>query len=106
MNNIVVRKVKVLQGIAKALAEKYDLKPDDLVILSVSMEKIIGDPVSYLLSQMEDEGCPHDVPVHLRGKANVCLAGGPKTEDYPGGQFCSHLETVGKCKLDIKAAEA
>ena len=53
----------------------------------------------------EAKGCPHDIPVHLRGKANVCLAGGPKTEEYPGGQFCSHLETVGKCKLDIEEAE-
>lgn len=46
------------------------------------------------------EGCPSDIPVPLRGKSNACLMGGPKTEDYPGGQFCSHLEKVGKCKIE------
>ncbi len=53
MNNVVIRKVGVLQGMAKDIAEKYDLKPDDLVILEVSLEKIIGDPVSYLLSKLQ-----------------------------------------------------
>ncbi len=50
--------------------------------------------------EIELEECRHSVPKPLRGKANVCLAGGPKTEDYPGGQFCSYLETVGTCKLE------
>ncbi len=44
--------------------------------------------------------CPKDIPILLRGKANACLAGGPKTEEFPGGQFCSYLESVGKCKLE------
>lgn len=61
-----------------------------------------------------EKGCPHGIPLHLRGKANACLAGGPKTEDYPGGQFCSYYESggykeespglsvlqPGKCKLE------
>ena len=46
------------------------------------------------------EQCPHGIPIPLRGKANACLAGGSKTEDYPGGQFCHLLESVGKCKLE------
>ena len=50
MNNTVIRKVKVLQGIAKTLADEYGLEPNDLVIITVSIEKVIGDPVSYLLS--------------------------------------------------------
>ena len=54
MNNIVIRKVKVLQGMAKVMAEKQDLNPNDLVILTVSLEKVIGDPVSYLLSKIEE----------------------------------------------------
>lgn len=54
MNNTVIRKVHVLQGMAKALAKKQGLKPDDLVILTVSIEKVIGDPVSYLLSQIQN----------------------------------------------------
>ena len=51
--------VKVLQGRAKEEAVKQDLKPDDLVILKTSVnslpeysvEKIEGDPVSYLLKR-------------------------------------------------------
>jgi len=56
MNNTVIRKVKVLQGIAKDLAEEADLDPNDLVILSVSLEKIVGSPVEYLLSKIQMEG--------------------------------------------------
>lgn len=54
MNKTGIRKVKVLQGMAKKVAEDYGLKPDDLVILTVTLEKVIGDPVSYLLAQVED----------------------------------------------------
>jgi hypothetical protein len=54
-----IRKVKVLQGRAKDEAEKKNLKPDDLVIVTTSVnslpeyhiEKIDGDPVSYLLKR-------------------------------------------------------
>ena len=46
-------KVKTLQGRAKLMAEIKGLSPNDLVILTINMEKIIGDPVSYLLSQVE-----------------------------------------------------
>ena len=56
-----IRKVKVLQGRAKDEAEKQGLSPDDLVIVTTSVnslpeyhiEKIEGDPVSYLLKQIE-----------------------------------------------------
>jgi hypothetical protein len=52
-----IRKVKVLQGRAKDEAIKMGLAPDDLVVLTTSVnslpeyhiEKIEGDPVSYLL---------------------------------------------------------
>lgn len=53
MSSIGIRKVEVLQGMAKALAEKQGLNPDDLVILTISIEKVIGDPISYLLSQIQ-----------------------------------------------------
>lgn len=53
MNNTVIRKVKVLQGMAKDMAEKQGLDPDDLVVLTVSIEKVVGDPVSFLLSKVE-----------------------------------------------------
>ncbi|GAG48052.1 unnamed protein product [marine sediment metagenome] len=50
--------------------------------------------------EVQLEECHRAIPAPLRGKANACLAGGPKTEKYPGGQFCSYLESVGKCKLE------
>ena len=53
MNNTVIRKVKVLQGMAKDIADEYGLEPDDLVIVTVSLEKVIGDPVSYLLEEIQ-----------------------------------------------------
>jgi len=53
MNNTVIRKVKTLQGLAKDIADKHCLEPDDLVVVTISLEKITGDPVSYLLSQLE-----------------------------------------------------
>jgi len=53
MNNTVVRKVKTLKGMAKDMAEKQGLDPDDLVVLTVSIEKVVGDPVSFLLSKIE-----------------------------------------------------
>lgn len=57
--DIRIRKVKVLQGRAKEEAEKNGLKPNDLVIVTTSVnslpeyhiEKIDGDPVSYLLKR-------------------------------------------------------
>lgn len=54
MNKIGIRKVKVLQGMAKAIAEDYGLEPEDLVVVTISLEKIIGDPISYLLEQVEE----------------------------------------------------
>lgn len=68
MNNVVVkemsediriRKVKVLKGRAKDEAEKQGLAPNDLVIVTTTVnslpdyriEKITGDPVSYLLQR-------------------------------------------------------
>jgi len=57
--------VKVLQGRAKAEAEKQGLNPEDLVIVKTSVksgslqeyyiEKIEGDPVSHLLKRVEQE---------------------------------------------------
>lgn len=57
--DIGIRKVKFLQGRAKDEADKQSLQLDDLVLLTTSvnslpeyhMEKIIGDPVSYLLKR-------------------------------------------------------
>lgn len=57
--DIRIRKVKVLQGRAKDEAEKKRLAPDDLVIVKTSVnslpkyeiEKIEGDPVSFLLKR-------------------------------------------------------
>jgi hypothetical protein len=57
--DIRIRKVKVLQGRAKKEAEKNGLNPNDLVIVTTSInslpeyhiEKIDGDPVSYLLKR-------------------------------------------------------
>ena len=56
------RKVKVLQGRAKEEADKQGLSPDDLVIMKTTIvnsfpeygiEKIEGDPISYLLKRGE-----------------------------------------------------
>jgi len=57
--DIRIRKVKVLKGRAKIEADKQKLSPDDLVIVTTSVnslpeytiEKIDGDPVSYLLNR-------------------------------------------------------
>jgi hypothetical protein len=61
MSDFRIRKVKVLQGRAKAEAEKQGLNSEDLVIVKTSVkpgslpeyhiEKIEGDPVSYLLKR-------------------------------------------------------
>ena len=55
MNKIGIRKVGVLQGMAREIAEEHGLESNDLVIVTVSLEKVIGNPVSYLLSQIEDD---------------------------------------------------
>ena len=55
MNNTSIVKVKTLQGRVRLMAEAEGLDPDDLVILTVSIEKVVGDPVSYLLSQVVEE---------------------------------------------------
>ena len=57
--DIRIRKVKVLKGRAKSEADEQRLSPDDLVIVTTSVnslpeytiEKIDGDPVSYLLNR-------------------------------------------------------
>jgi len=57
--DIRIRKVKMLQGRAKVEAEKQSLTPNDLVIVTTSVnslpeyhvEKVNGDPVSYLLKR-------------------------------------------------------
>lgn len=54
MNNTVIRKVSVLQGMARLMADTEGLDPEDLVILTISMEKIVGSPVSYLLTKIEE----------------------------------------------------
>ncbi|MCW4008971.1 MAG: hypothetical protein NWF09_09840 [Candidatus Bathyarchaeota archaeon] len=54
-----IRKVKVLRGSLKEEALKQGLSPDDLVIVTASVnplpeyhvEKVEGDPVSYLLKR-------------------------------------------------------
>jgi len=60
--DIKIRVVNVLQGKAKAEAEKKKLAPDDLVIVTTTIvnsfpqyhvEKIDGDPVSYLLKRIK-----------------------------------------------------
>lgn len=55
-----IRKVKVLKGRAKDEAEKKGLSPEDLVIVRQDqhIEKIDGDPVSFLLNkEMSCEVC-------------------------------------------------
>jgi len=59
--DLVIRKVKILQGQAKIEADKQDLKDNDLVIVKTivhkdcppdyQLEKIVGNPVSYLLNR-------------------------------------------------------
>ena len=48
-----ISKTKILQGLAKDMAEDYGLEPNDLVIITISLEKIVGDPTSYLLSKLQ-----------------------------------------------------
>jgi len=57
--DIRIRKVKVLQGRAKDEADAQRLSPEDLVIVKTTIgslpayeiEKIEGDPVSFLLKR-------------------------------------------------------
>ncbi len=59
--DIRIRKVKMLQGRAKVEAEKQGLTPNDLVIVTTTVnslpeyhiEKVDGDPVSYLLKRAQ-----------------------------------------------------
>ena len=52
-----IRKVKVLEGKSKEEAIKNNLNQDDLVIVTSeqSIEKIEGDPVSYLLKRASEK---------------------------------------------------
>jgi hypothetical protein len=56
MENPKIRKVEVLQGIDKEKARKMGLSSDDLVIVTSDhhIEKIIRDPVSYLLKRARE----------------------------------------------------
>lgn len=57
-----IRKVKVLKGEDKKRAEAMKLNPDDLVIVKDSgLEKIVGDPVSYLLKGLKRKR-PKELP--------------------------------------------
>ncbi len=50
-----IRKVKTLDGQAKENATELNLDPEDLVIVRGSeVEKIVGDPVSYLVKQLQE----------------------------------------------------
>ncbi len=60
MNNfkpIKIRKVSVLQGKVKEEAKRKGLSPNDLVIVKPNghLEKIVGDPVSYLLKRAKEK---------------------------------------------------
>lgn len=51
-DDIRIRKVKVLTGKAKTNAKKMGLSPNDLVIVKGdNIERVIGDPVLYLLKR-------------------------------------------------------
>lgn len=49
--DIRIRKVSVLEGKAKELAKYYKLEDNDLVILKVSIEKVEGSPIDYLMKK-------------------------------------------------------
>jgi len=53
-----IRKVKMLEGMAKDAARMQNLKSDDLVIVKLdsSIEKVEGDAVSYLLERAKETG--------------------------------------------------
>ena len=64
-----IKQVKVLHGSAKGKAMRQGLKPDDLVIVTTRVkllllpeyhvEKIEGDPVSFLLKRCFGRDCRH-----------------------------------------------
>ena len=56
MDKPIIRKVKVLQGQLKIKAENQGLSTEDLVIVMKdnTIEKIDGDPVSYLLNRSKE----------------------------------------------------
>jgi hypothetical protein len=50
-----IRKVKVLEGKEKDEAEKMNLNPEDLVFITDDhIEKINGDPLSWLLKRAKE----------------------------------------------------
>lgn len=62
-SDVRIRKVRILKGKAREEATKLGLGDDDLVILRASeyhsppdftVEKITGDPVSYLMRKKKD----------------------------------------------------
>ena len=62
-SDVSIRKVKVLRGRARDEAERQNLEPEDLVIVTTEvskgslpeyrLEKVEGDPVSFLLRRTE-----------------------------------------------------
>jgi hypothetical protein len=55
VDDVRIRKVSCLNGIEMDLAIKQKLSDDDLVIVRTSVEKIEGDPLTYLLNKIEEE---------------------------------------------------
>ena len=58
LSDVRIKKVMMLQGVAKVKAEKMGLDPEDLVIVTttdVTLEKIVGDPVNYLMNRIRDD---------------------------------------------------
>lgn len=80
-----IRKVKVLQGGLRAQADKKGLTPDDLVLVKTTIkphqlpiyeiEKVGGDPVSFLLKRAGREARPMRSEGKTKGRV-YCDEGG------------------------------
>lgn len=61
-----IRKVKYLEGVPAMLSTKLGLQDNDLVIVSISVEKIVGSPSTYLRKRY----CLDDVEKQLEADKN------------------------------------
>ena len=71
MSDMKIRKVKVLDGKLKEMAEEAGFQPNDLVIVQTDpelyMEKVEGDPVSYLIKRARrDQEEAHEIVERMK----------------------------------------
>lgn len=94
--DIRIKKVSVLQGRARAEAEKLKLQPDNLVLVKTEIrkgslpqyhvEKIVGDPVSFLLKKVKSQSSRKIVATQAWEKLPILRI------EWKDAKSCTHLD--------------